>query len=300
MAGWWIMSIFTAASGFLPADLPGASGEARVTQIIREVKLLPAEAKPRAAAVNDKVDENTAVRTGDESRSELTFVDLTITRLGANTIFTFSDGGRNVRLNGGAVLLRVPKDSGGAKMKTDACSVAITGTTVILEAARSGRNKLSVLEGGARIWLNKNPKESTYVRAGQMVNVPPGATKMPAPEDMDVDLIMNKNPLITDFPPLPSRNLIYASRDRPAAPIYQGRPVGSQPGNSGPSFFPNILGVGSSNTPHYGGPNAGPGGGKKKKKLPNAPNKPNPDGPNIQGTPTPTPTPPGKLKLKNP
>src|SRR5687768_7670924 len=54
--------------------------EARVTQIVRDVKILPADAGARAAVVNDRVADDTGVRTGGESRSELTFADLTITR----------------------------------------------------------------------------------------------------------------------------------------------------------------------------------------------------------------------------
>ena len=133
--------------------------EARVTQIIKEVNLLPAEGSPRPAVQNDEVSENTAVRTGDESRSELTFEDLTITRLGANTIFTFNKAGRSGQLESGSILLRVPKNSGGAEFKTHAVTVGITGTTVIFESTRLGNSKLIVLEGDARLGLIKYPKE---------------------------------------------------------------------------------------------------------------------------------------------
>src|ERR1700736_4690796 len=122
-------SRLAAAAFFFAGDLGEAADtspkEARVTQIIREVKLLHAQQTPEQATLNEKVSEDTSVRTGRDSRSELTFVDLTITRLGANTIFSFNKAGRNVQLNAGSVLLRVPKDSGGAHMRTEACSVAI-------------------------------------------------------------------------------------------------------------------------------------------------------------------------------
>src|SRR5438105_3401165 len=80
--------------------------DARVTQIIRDVKLMPSDAAARPAIVNDKVREDTGVRTGGDSRSELTFVDLTITRLGANTIFSFNKGGRNAEVDNGSILFR--------------------------------------------------------------------------------------------------------------------------------------------------------------------------------------------------
>src|ERR1035437_2516013 len=71
---------------WMPAARAASADEARVTRVIREVNLLPSQAKPRPAALNDKVRDGTGVRTGDASRSELTFPDLTIERLGSNTV----------------------------------------------------------------------------------------------------------------------------------------------------------------------------------------------------------------------
>src|SRR3954469_16831494 len=171
-----ILAIISLAAGM---TAQAAGSEARVTQIIHEVNLLPNESKPHPAAMNDLVREDTAVRTGDKSKSELTFADLTITRLGANSIFNYNRAGRSVDLGGGSILLRVPKDSGGANVHAPAVSVAVTGTTFILETQRSARSKLIVLEGSARLSLNKNPSQRRNVMAGQMLDVPAGATTLP-------------------------------------------------------------------------------------------------------------------------
>jgi hypothetical protein len=199
------------------------SDEAKVTKIVRDVKLLPAGAKAQAAELNDKVSADTGVRTGDRSRSELTFTDLTIERLGSNTVFHFNKAGRVVDLDGGSLLLRVPKDSGGAQMQTRAVTVGVTGTTLILETTSAGRNKLIVLEGTARLWLRRWPRESVNVHGGQMEDVPAGATKLPPPVAVNLNDVMQHHPLITDFPPLPSRDLIYSTMNEP--PV-QGQPVG--------------------------------------------------------------------------
>jgi FecR-like protein len=219
------------AVGLLTSQAVAADSkkEARVTQIIRDVKLLPSDAAARPAVVNDKVREDTGVRTGGDSRSELTFADLTITRLGSNTIFSFNKAGRNVQLDSGSILLRVPKDSGGGAIKTSAVTVAVTGTTVIFECTRAGKSKLIVLEGGARASLVKHSGQSQYVRAGQMLDVPAGATTLPLPTNVDLNQVMRSHPLITDFPPLPSRDLIVAASQ-------QQQPPGPPP--SGPSVFP--------------------------------------------------------------
>ena len=210
--------------------------EARVTQIIRDVRILPEEAAARTAVLNDRVADNTGVRTGGDSRSELTFADLTITRLGANTIFSFNNAGRNDKLDSGSILLRVPKDSGGGRIRSSAVTVAVTGTTVILESARSGRNKLFVLEGSARISLVKYPKQFQNVHSAQMVDVPPGATTIPPPTNIDLNDLMRNHPLIRDFPPLPSQDLIIAASRQQSPP--------AAPPPSGPSIFPILPVIG--------------------------------------------------------
>ncbi len=237
--------------------------EARVTQIIRDVKLLPESDDARPAEVNDRVHEDTAVRTGDRSRSELTFLDLTIARLGADSVFSFREGGRDVELGAGSMLLRVPKNSNGGAIRNQAVTVGITGTTVIFESHRTGRSKLIVLEGHARISLVRYPRQRAFLRAGQMVDVPAGATTMPAPVNINLQQVMNNSPLITDFPPLPSRDLIAdAIRQQQSVPspepIYQGRVVGRPPG-FGPVYPRPHRGVGgiSVGGHHHGRPEHG-------------------------------------------
>ncbi len=238
----WLLCLALFSLGQNVFAAKSSSKEARVTIIIHDVKLLPNEADARPAAVNDRVAEDTGVRTGDQSRSELTFTDLTITRLGANSVYNYSHAGRNVDLGGGSVLLRVPKDSGGANVRTPAVSVAVTGTTFILEAQRSGRSKLIVLEGSARLSLRKYPKQTRNVRGGQMLDVPAGATTLGEPVNIDVNQVMQTHPLIVGFPPLPSQGLITAGK--PNEPVYQGQQVGpGMPSGIGLGGIPIPIGV---------------------------------------------------------
>src|SRR5438309_189288 len=214
--------------------------EAHVTRIIRDVKILPSESDARAAVLNDAVQEGTAVRTGDESRSELTFIDLTITRLGANTVYSFDKAGRNIRLQSGTILVRVPKDSGGAQMITSAVTVAITGTTGIFALTPEGQNSLIILEGDARMSLNKYPGKSARVRAGKRIDVEADAKKLPPPKDVDLEQLMQTSPLITDFPPLPSQDLILeAIRKQNPRSHVTSLPTGGGPSQPGPVVYPS-------------------------------------------------------------
>ena len=182
--------------------------EARVSQVIKDVKLLPNQAAPRPAQVSDQVRDGTAVRTGVESRAELTFTDQTLARLGANTIFSFNDGTRNLDLGGGAMLLRVPKDAGGAQINTAAVTAAITGTTVMLEYHPNAYIKFIILEGTGRIFRKGHLGESVLLHAGQMLIVNPNGKGLPDPVDVDLDRLTKTSLLIIGFPPLPSLNLI--------------------------------------------------------------------------------------------
>src|SRR2546430_13463663 len=140
--------------------------EALVTQIVRDVKLLPNAAPSRPAVVKYPVRDGTAVRTGVESRTELMFSDTTLARLGANTIFSFTEGTRNLELTDGAMLLRVPKNAGGAKINTAAVTAAITGTTVMIEFHKNSYVKFIALEGTGRIFLPNRVGESGLIHAG--------------------------------------------------------------------------------------------------------------------------------------
>jgi mannose-6-phosphate isomerase-like protein (cupin superfamily) len=182
--------------------------EARVTQIVRDVKLLPNAAPARPAVVNDPVRDGTAVRTGVESRTELMFPDATLARLGANTIFSFTEGTRNLELTDGAMLLRVPKNAGGAKINTAAVTAAITGTTVMLEFHKNSYVKFIVLEGTGRIFLPNRVGESVLVHAGQMLITNPNAKNLSNPVDVDIRQLRKTSRLIKGFGKMGSENLI--------------------------------------------------------------------------------------------
>jgi hypothetical protein len=118
---------FALASGLRNEVRAGELKEAKVTQVIQDVRVLPSNASPRPAAVNDDVRQGTAVQTGVQSRSELTFKDKTMTRLGEKTIFSVGEGPRTIDLGSGQFLLYVPKKAGGMKVKTGSVTAAITG-----------------------------------------------------------------------------------------------------------------------------------------------------------------------------
>ena len=123
-----IAPIALGLANWLPNQVAAADfGEAQVTQVVQDVKVVPAGAASRPAAVNETVTKGNAVQTGVQSRSELTFKDKTITRLGEKSIFNVGGDGRTIDMGSGQFLLYVPKKAGGAKVKMGPVTAAITG-----------------------------------------------------------------------------------------------------------------------------------------------------------------------------
>ena len=197
-----IVPLAFALANWLPTDVAAADlEEAKVTQVVQDVKVVPSGASARPAAMNETVRQGNAVQTGTQSRSELTFRDETITRLGEKTIYTIG-GGRTIELGSGQFLLYVPKKAGGANVKMGPVTAAITGTTVVGNVAPSGIVEFTVLEGTARVRLD-SVGQCLLVVAGQKVTYDPIAMRLEDPVEVDLQQ-QQTSPLVTGFRPLPS------------------------------------------------------------------------------------------------
>jgi hypothetical protein len=184
--------------------------EARVSHVIKDVRLLATNAAPRPASVNDNVRQGTAVRTGADSRAELTFSDLTITRIGQNTVFSFKGGSREVTLDSGAILLQVPKGAEAAKIRTAAVTASITGGTALMNANSGYPTKLYIMEGTGELCLNSG--ECVTAHGGEMVLEDNG--QLAKPVKFNAKLLFKTSPLLTGFPPLPNEALFFEVFDQ--------------------------------------------------------------------------------------
>jgi hypothetical protein len=188
---------------------------ARVTEVIRDVRLLSGQAAGRPAVVNDAVREGTAVRTGTDSRAELMFSDQTLTRLGSNTVFSFGAAAHTYNLGSGAILMTAPKETGTVKISSEAASCAVSGFTGIWESHSKSWNKVLIFEGNGDVWLKNNPSDHRHMHSAQILVFPPNATVLPQPQEFDVCKAISNGFLITGFShKLPSWPLLVAECDR--------------------------------------------------------------------------------------
>ena len=204
-----IASLAMAFSGRLDA---ASTNEARVTRVKNHVQLGDSKNTGRRALVNEIVHEQTIVRTGDDSRGEVTFSDETVVRLAAHTAFDFTHGTRGLNLGEGAVLVQASKEANGATIHAGSVAAAVAGTTVMIEY-HPGFYKFLVLEGTARTYRPGHLGDSVLVGPGQMVFGNPESA-LSDPVDVDIDRFMKTSRFITDFPPLRSAKSIVAGSQK--------------------------------------------------------------------------------------
>src|SRR5437763_8954737 len=167
-------------------SIAGPLTSAEVTKIINRVSVIDPAKGAHPAMVRDVIKDDLGLQTGAKSRSELLFQDSTLTRIGAETFFSFKTGTRDMTLEKGSMLLQVPKGLGGAKIHTAAVTAAITGTTIMMDYRPGQYLKVLVLEGTLRLSRNGSFGNSLVLRPGKMVIMRPDAKQIP--EQVDVDL----------------------------------------------------------------------------------------------------------------
>ena len=202
----------------------GPLTSAEVTKIINRVSVIDPAKGGHPATVRDVIKDDLGLQTGAKSRSELLFQDNTLTRIGAETFFSFKTGTRDMTLEKGSMLLQVPKGLGGAKIHTAAVTAAITGTTIMMEYSPGKYLKVLVLEGSLRLSRNGSFGDSVVLHPGQMVIMRPDAKKIPDPIDVDLAEIVKTSTLV-NFPGgdiLPSMSLIQAAISDQAKEVAKG------------------------------------------------------------------------------
>lgn len=240
LSGWWI-----AANAM---DLT----QSTITEAINDVRMqAPGAANATPAKVNVLIKAPELLRTGAASRAELTAPDQTLTRIGANTVFSFENAGRTIDLQQGSVLFHAPKGKGGGVIKSGGAAAAVLGTTIIVSYSAQAGFKVVVLEGNAKVSLADGTAK--IIHAGQMIIVLPGAQAFGSETSIDLAKLVAGSQLVQGFShPLPSADLIQAAIAAQAA-----APSATAAGNAPPPLDENSF--------QSGPPSLLPGGGQRGK-----------------------------------
>jgi hypothetical protein len=195
----FVLSASLIAVSLIAADLR----ESTLVQVVNEVKLAAPQAAEKDAKANDTVRAPDKIRTGAKSRAELKAADNTLTRIGANTIFSFEQSGRVLNLEKGSVLFHSPAGRGGGTIKSAGASAAVLGTTLMVVSTPDGGFKCILLEGKGTITLPNG--QSVKLTAGDMVYVPAGSQTFGPIVKVDLGKLVAGSQLVNGFStPLPS------------------------------------------------------------------------------------------------
>jgi hypothetical protein len=170
--------------------------ESTFTEVIKDVNVVASSTKAASPAqVQAVVKAPDLVRTGPESRAELTAADQTITRVGANTVFAFDTSGRTIDLQQGSLLFHSPGGKGGGTIKSGGAAAAVLGTTIIVVATPGGGFKVIVLEGKGKVTLPGG--KTITLKEGQLVVILPGGTSQVF--DINLDKLIGGSLLVNGF-----------------------------------------------------------------------------------------------------
>ncbi|GAB4241752.1 MAG: hypothetical protein OHK005_05030 [Candidatus Methylacidiphilales bacterium] len=177
--------------------------DARFTEVQGTVQFQKPGRAAQPARLNTTIQPADLVRTGQRSLAELEFNDKTLTRLGANTTFSYNPENRRFQVEQGTALLQVPPKLGGAKIESGAVTAAITGTTVLVQRSANGTMRLLVLEGRMNV-TRQGSNQLRTLGPGQMLILPPNIASLPQPVTVNVATILGTSRLIRGLKPLPS------------------------------------------------------------------------------------------------
>jgi len=203
--------------------------ESTFTEVVNQVSTVSVSGNAAPSKVNDLLKAPDRVRTGPQSRAELTAPDKTITRVGANTIFSFSDSGRTLNLEQGNLLFHSPKGLGGGTIQSGGAAAAVLGTTLIVSATTSGGFKVILLEGTGKVTLPGGTAATLH--AGQLVFVLPGGKLSPV-LNINLGKLTGGSLLVKGFSKdLPSWPLVLAAIHQQETTIASGgaRDTGQSP-----------------------------------------------------------------------
>jgi hypothetical protein len=148
--------------------------QSKVTQVVNEVQIIdPADQAKKNAVVDDLFKIPDILRTGPASRAELVAQDDTVTRVGANTIFSFDPASRTIDLKQGSLLFHSPHGKGGGSIHTGSATASVLGSSLIVTATPNGGFKVICLEDKVYILLPNGLHQQLF--PGQLTYILPGS-----------------------------------------------------------------------------------------------------------------------------
>jgi hypothetical protein len=149
------------------------------------------------AILNDKIESDTQVGTGEQSMCELSLDDKSITRIGANALFSFTKQERLVKCDKGTFLVSKDPETETITVTTGSVTAAVNGSTVMFDV-KGDATHIAVAETTTGvIVIDKNGKSMT-LQSGEGISATPNGMTSSTPQPVDVKDLTSSSPLFTE------------------------------------------------------------------------------------------------------
>jgi len=176
------------------------------------------------AKVSEKIGENSKVTTAAASMAELTFGDSSITRIGANSVFSFQSKERLVKLDQGTALIHATPGNGGATVDCGGVTAAVSGSTFMASRSATGGAVFVLLESSGSMKVTTPGGQTAVIMPGQAASTGTGAKSAIQVFDVDVKKVMDTTPLVQGFKKeLPSQAEINVVSEKQQSMIREGK-----------------------------------------------------------------------------
>jgi len=176
------------------------------------------------AKVNEKIGENSKVTTAAASMAELTFGDSSMTRIGANSVFSFQSKERLVKLDKGTALIHATPGNGGATVDCGGVTAAVSGSTFMASRSATGGAVFVLLESSGSLKVTTPGGQTAVIMPGQAASTGTGPKSAIQVFDVDVKKVMDTTPLVQGFKKeLPSQAEINVVSEKQQSMIREGK-----------------------------------------------------------------------------
>ena len=176
------------------------------------------------AKMSEKIGENSKVTTAAASMAELTFGDSSITRIGANSVFSFQSKERLVKLDQGTALIHATPGNGGATVDCGGVTAAVSGSTFMASRSATGGAVFVLLESSGSLKVTTPGGQTVTILPGQAASTGTGPKSAIQVFDVDVKKVMETTPLVQGFKKeLPSQAEINVVSEKQQSMIREGK-----------------------------------------------------------------------------
>ena len=150
-----------------------------------------------AAALNDKLEPDTQIGTGDKSMCELSFDDKSVTRIGEHSVFSFQEQERLIKCGDGKFLVSKDPDTAPITVTAGGVTAAITGSTVLFDV-KGGIAHVAVVETTSGVTVTDANGKAVTLQSGEGIAAAPGGLTSAGPRPVDVKAMTEASPLFTE------------------------------------------------------------------------------------------------------